>query len=92
MHSELIFIRNNEPHSRFARLWIAWSYGGGITAAVAATENAAGTSEAGQSSGGSASPVRSDSGALVPPKGPGAPATVACLARSQVSSDRRCQT
>jgi len=30
---------NYEPHSRFARLWLAWSHGGGITAAAAATEN-----------------------------------------------------
>ena len=49
----------DEPHSRFVRLWLAWSYDGGITVIAAS-----------QSFGGSANPVRSESGILLPPKRP----------------------
>jgi len=47
---------HTRANARFALLWIAWSHGG--------------KSAVGQSTGGSASPVRSESGVPLPPKRP----------------------
>jgi len=57
--------------------WLAWSHGDGSSdQKLLSSRWAAGISVAGQSSGVSASPVRSESGAPLPPKG-------ACLEHRQ---------
>ena len=57
--SRYVSNKKHGSHSRFARLWLAWSNGGGITG-----------NAGGQSFGGSASPVRYESRAPLPTKRP----------------------
>jgi len=68
MHCRKLWRLVYERHSRFAWLWLAWSHGGSSDRKFRSNCCAVGKSAARQSSGGSASPVRSDAGAPLPPK------------------------